>query len=328
MSLLANSPPRTEAELTAAAEPIQSELRKINSLRETSPARYVEASVAAAERLASVADEFRSVSQSVGLRMEAMSQLMKTADFTRLRLHDPRRAIALYERAAALHSVQYPDSKGLAMNEQIADIYEYDLKDFRAAASALRAIRRSGTDRSSGRRDYDLWGKWYQRWIDAELSFLEDGKQFTGEITSDDLAGFTQTLMFRAGAETTNGDPLGADLNIYSLPATLSVETKDKVLGLPASHSMFLKTWMFASRFRTAEDARQWLMKNDQAGFWRACLLTLTAEADRFSPTNGSAGKMVSMLARTSDRAATGFALLSREYAKNHVIPKLAAAGP
>jgi len=313
---------RTEADLRAAEAPIRARLREIESLRESSPARYIDAVVAAAEELAKVADEFKDVSQSAGVRMDAISRLMMSADFARLRLHDPRRSIALYRRAAALHAVTYPASKGLAMNEQIADVYEYDLGDDRAAASALRAIQHLRTTPTEGRRDDQLWAQWYEHWLDAEITFLENGREYSGEISSADLSGFSQMLLFGAARETTNGDPLGPQLDIYSLPAALSAETAEKVLHLPASHSMFLKTWMFASRLTKPEDARQWLMRNDRAGFWRACLLALAAVSDRL-PQGSQADNLLTMLARTPGRTVTGFALLSREYAKNHVIPSM-----
>jgi hypothetical protein len=322
----ANRTVSSEADLDTTVRPIREKLRRIAQTKDSTPEKYVSESIACAEELSAVAERFKAVSQSVGVRGEAVSQLMKTADFVRRKMRDPRRAITIYTRAAAIHTEQYPWTAGTAMHEQIADIYEYDLADYAAAANTLRTMRAT-TQRlpASQRQDYAAVSQWTLRWLDAEIAFLEKGTPYEGSVSEADVRAFSQNLVFGMGRETTNGDSLGPDLDVHGETRTLTAESRNHLFALTPSHSTFLRTWMVAARLSRKEDARRWLNSNDKAGFWRACLLTLAAIADREASLRNSSKSLTAFqLVRTVDGKPNGFALLARDFATRNPLPKVA----
>ncbi|HKR63251.1 MAG TPA: hypothetical protein VJZ00_05925 [Thermoanaerobaculia bacterium] len=291
----------TERDLMAAAKPLYDRQHALEALRETAPERYVTETLAWSEELAKVGQTFRAVSQSQGILGDAETRMRKTADFVRRIQRDPKRAIAIYRRAAELHDLQYPNfPKGLASLLQIADTQEYDLNDHAAAAATLRPFLQ-----------YAQGGS-----LAAELAYLEHGKTFTGPLTKEDLPICGQSLYFGFGADETAGEGLAPDLNPFADAVPLAPATRAKLLALPPSHSMFMRTWIFAARLEDPNDARTWLERNDKAGWWRACVLTLSAIGDKNSKVDG----VPAMLARTPSGKPSGFALLARR--TTNTIPK------
>lgn len=321
-------PGLTEADMNAAIAPLDHRLASITQLKEPSPQQYVEAMLVWIDDLAAVGEKFESVSQSSGVRTRATQEMMKLASFARTRMREPERAIAIYRRAAERGAKARPGFGALEMDEQIADIDEFDLNDRVAAAATFRHIRdtTAGAGKQS-RADYQAWAEWRRKWFDAEIAFLENGRRFDGPISAADLSGFAQQIYFLVGAA--EGD---LPFNIYDVPDRLSAATRDKLLQLPGSHGTFLHTWLYAARLQSAADAKVWLDRNDRAGFWTASLLALTAVADRTIGEKRIDTKrdLVSGLARMPSGQVTGFAILGRAYAKNHVLPTLpiAKSGP
>jgi hypothetical protein len=317
-------PGLTEADMNAAVAPLEHRLASIAKLKETSPQQYVEAMLVWIDDLAAVGEKFESVSQSQGVRGRAMRELMKLAGFVRTKMQAPERAIAIYRRAAERGAKARPQFGALEMYEQIADIDEFDLNDRVAAATTFRQIRdvTAGVGKQS-RADYQAWEEWRRKWLDAEIAFLENGRRFDGPITAADLSGFAQQIYFLAGAAESD-----LPFNIYEVPDRLPAATRDKLLRLPGSHGMFLHTWMYAARLQSAADAQVWLDRNDRAGFWTASLLALAAVADRTIGETPIDTKrdVVSSLARMPSGQITGFAILGRGYAKNHVLPTIPTA--
>jgi hypothetical protein len=290
----------------------EQKLGAIEKLKPASPEKYVAASVEWAEAVAVTAERYSSMPQSNGARSAAVSQLMKTADFARRTMRDPKRAIAIYTHAGNLQS-ESGDRAAVAMLEQIADIYEYDLNDRAGAAKALRRLRSGTLSATPPEGDpYAAWHRWILRWLNAEIGYLETGQKFAGEPTLEDVCGFAQQLVFGAGRETTNGEPLDPDLNIYGEVSTLTTDVKAKLFALPRSHTNFLRTWIFAARLTARNEADRWLNDNDKAGFWRACLLKLT-KLHGASPRDASTGIAFGVLSQTADGKPTGFALLARD---------------
>jgi hypothetical protein len=316
----------TAAEMDAAAQPIREKLMVLMKARDVTPERYVSESIACAEQLSALADRFSKVKQSGGVRSEAISQMMKTADFVRTRMNDPRRAITIYARAAAIDTRPYPWPAGTSMDGKIADIQEYDLNDHAAAAATLRrsrAIAQKFAALESQRQDQTGGPRWDPRWFDVEIAFLEQGTTYTGVITENDLRLFQETLFFGTALDRLNSNPLGPDLDVYDEKRTLSPEARKHLFALIPSHSTFLRTWVFAARLTNKEDARRWLTSNDKAGFWRACLLALAAIADRKASLHGdSTSPDVLYFVRTADGKPNGFALLGREFAARNPLPK------
>ena len=265
-----------------------------------------------------MADRFKAVSQSMGTHGDAVRAMSVAAAVTRFALRDPKRAITIYDRAAALNATRFPQTPGHNTVE-VLDIELFDLGDRAAAAKHLRAdLERLKPGPPPARADYAAWQTWWRHWLEAELAYVEQGKRFNGSLTADDLFGFTQPIFFGPGSAALI-DPPGREFNAFANPVPLTPALRAKLLQVPGSHSMFLRTWMFAARLTDPADARKWLERNDSSGFWRDCLLALTAFEDRHhDPSERSLN-----LARTRDGKVTGFALLAREWSKTHALPKV-----
>lgn len=292
----------------------------ISRLKETSPQQYIDQSLAWIDELAHIADVYSSVPQSSGVQTLAAVETKTLGDFARFKMHDPRQAAALYKRAAVRAG------SPIGFNDQIADVYEFDLHDAPAAAAAFRELRKAiAASPRQTRADYIAWNSWYLHWFDAEIAYLERGISFKDPVSGEDVTGFAQTLFFLGGgAGMTTPELIDPALNIYSPPKFTAEEAERKLLPLPPSHSMFLRTYIFVPPMRAAA-VRTWLARNDPAGFWTACFLTLAAAIERdlgnAIPKDHNEKFWYSFI-RNDSRQPTALAILAREFAKNHPIPR------
>ena len=228
-------------------------------------------------------------------------------------MHDPRKAIELYRRAAELHGRDTPPGSPLVMNEEIADIQQFDLHDNAAAAATLDALRSLSATFSS-RDELAAWYAWKNRWLDAEAKYLRTGKRFTGPLSPEQASGIVAQLYY-GGAGALDFE-ISPGLNPYEPTQLTPQEIEKRLAALPASHGMFQLTWIFATQLPTATAARKWLERNDPGGFWMESLLTIAEAADRRAGTKTDSSDPIAMLVRTRDGRPTGFALLARERAK------------
>lgn len=291
---------------------------QVEMLRQTDPQAYVDASIAWIEKLHAIGERHRTISQSAGVRGNAVSEMMKLAAFVRSKMRQPRLAIDLYRRAAKMQQALYGGEKPIAMNDWIADIEQFDLGDRKAAAAHLRELLVLPRSESGEFADYNRWTK---RWLEAEIAFLEEGRVFDGSLSANELAGFAMHLFYGAGGEITNGEPIDRALNPFSPPSLAPAEMDKALEPFPPSHSNFLRHCLFAVQMSPGA-LRTWLVRNDPAGFWRASFLSFGAIADRRPvAARGEGGSFHVMLVRKTDGSPTALALLAREYAKTHVIP-------
>lgn len=320
--VLAATQPVTEAKMRAEVETLEARGRKAQELRPRSPQRYVTESLALADAYAQLARRYAAFRPSQGAALAGVTHTMRAADAARYDLEDPRKAIEIYRRGAALQEQSHPGSGKLAFHEVIADIQQFDLGDRAAAASSLEELRKASATLLEPRGELAAWHLWKAKWLDAEIAYLRTGKRFDGPIDATLVAGIFPQLYFGSGQATVAAGIVDPQLNPYS-PVTISpAEVEQKLAALPPSHNMFLRTWIFAAYLPTAAAARQWLGRNDPGGFWTASLLTFVAVFDR-DPARLADAEVVTSLVRTQSGKPTGFALLSREYAKTHPIPKL-----
>jgi hypothetical protein len=305
------------SELSAALRPLNAQLVEIQKLQQTSPDKFITASLQWAEDVAAIVAKLEP--ESAGARSIPVSQLMKTADFLRRKMRDPEGAIDVYKRAAVLAAPDHGEAAAVGMNDRVADIYQYDLHDARRASQALVALRKVARGVApSARAEHADWQRWKARWLDAEIEFLDTGRPYGGDVSIDDLRGFAQELFFGAGIETTNGVDVDGDFNIYDEAKALSSEERERLLNLPPSRSMFLRTWLIAARLTSPDDASRWLARNDRAGFLAACLAAMAASQEPSDSTGeaSSSRNPFRVLARNADGEPTGFAILGRELAR------------
>lgn len=318
--VLAATQPLTDAGLSSEVDALEARARKVEELRPRSPEQYVTESLALAEAYAQLARRYAAFPRSQGAGMEGVTHRMRAAGAARYALKDPRKAIEIYRRAAALQEQAHPGGK-LAFHEVIADIQQFDLGDRAAAASSLEELRKTYAAVDS-RGELAAWHLWMAKWLDAEIAWLRTGKRFDGPIDGKLLPGIFPQLYFGIGRATLAGGIIDPQLNPYSDVTMSPAEVEKKLAALPPSHDMFLRTWIFAAHLPTAAAARQWLARNDPGGFWTGSLLTFVAVFDR-DPARLEDAEAVTSLVRTKSGKPTGFALLSREYAKTHPIPKV-----
>jgi len=320
----------SQPKMDKAVAAMEGRLPAIVRLKETAPEDYVNAMQAWIDDFAHIEEKYASVSQSYGVWHRALMEWMKLADYARTKLHSPERAIAIYRHAEAQSAKEQPRGSGLALHEQIADVYEFDLNDRAAAAATFRQLRdASASLPRETRADYAAWREWKRKWLDAEIAFLENGRRFEGSLTAPDLTGFQQQIYFGVGIVTTNGE-VDASLNPFEVPDRLPTATREKLLSLPGSHTTFLHTWVYAVRLESAADARMWIERNDRAGFWTASLLTLAAVVDAMGEKERGDPKrdVGAMIVRTPTGQVTGLAILGREYAKRHALPVIPTPRP
>jgi hypothetical protein len=304
---------RTEVERLDARE------AKLRALQTTAPERFVAESLRLAEDYMRVGETYRAVRQSVGARGKAFTLARTAAMFARFKLRNPKNAIELCRRAAEFMTSDNPKAGPHALDEEVADIYQFDLHDYAAAIQSLNAMRPLYSKADGG--EFAQWYAWKSKWLDAETAFLKTGKRFAGSLSGDEAAGFIGQIYFTsAGLGELGLDPA---LNPYNATTTTltPAEIETKLAALLPSHSTFQMTWIFATHLPPAA-ARKWLDRNDPGGYWSASLLTLAAMADQKAGTTYVGSDPLSMIVRTPEGKPTGLALLAREYAKTHVVPK------
>jgi hypothetical protein len=338
LCLAATSPLQGQTEQPEMAigelETLRSQRNAIERSFLTDPQTAVDEAVSCAEQLVAVAQKHKGASRYVGEHGGAVSLLVAAAEVSRIRLHDPNKAITLYRRAAELTARERAGASN-AFDEQIADIQYFDLHDGKAAAATLRALRPLYAEPRS--RDDEMYAAvcWKLRWIDAELAFLERGERFSGALTSDEVTGALMTLYYGAGglehvldpSLTSSAAPSDPSLDLSRGAEALepSPEQIEAALSrLPPARAVFFGTYLFAMQM--SESAlRSWLSRNDPAGFISASLLTIAAildahQASGDEPTERSG---FDVLVRRSSGEPTSLALLARDYAETHSIPTM-----
>jgi hypothetical protein len=314
--------------VVAAAQPaeqerasLQKRARSLQALMQ-SPARLVEESISIVDAYDALAKRDPNAIPP-GERMEIVTILRRAASASRYPLKKPAQAIELYRRAGALHAQQYPAMHGVVNAEEIADIQQFDLRDRAAAAATLRQVRDFFKPPAANKRqELAEWNIWKANWLDAEIAYLQTNKPFAGNIDAAAMTGFIPQIYYGGGAESLVSMPSAVTLDIQDPETASAAEIEKKLTEQPASHSTFLRTWMYATRLATPEAVQKYLSRNDPGGYWTASLLTLAAVAERDLDADADPrSNIVAALIRTESNQPTAIALLAREYAKKHRLP-------
>lgn len=197
--------------------------------------------------------------QRVSGAMQAESSYSKLADYVRFRLKDPKRAIAIYRKAGETHRVAFPAGAGSFAAIDIGDIYQFDLKDKKAAAAEYEQFLQSLAG-APPRQEF----AWMRAWLTHELAYLRTGKRFDGAVSVQEADAFRAFLYFFGTGETNRG-----------VPATLTS---------PASHLTFARTFPAAALLKDEKQLTDWLVRNDPAGYWRASFLSLGGYVTQLPP--------------------------------------------
>ncbi|HYC60455.1 MAG TPA: hypothetical protein VEK79_12900 [Thermoanaerobaculia bacterium] len=318
--LLSETVTGQERQLQQDLAPLEKRVRALEQLLRDAPERFVTESLELSAAYHEAAKRHAKVTQSAGARSDAVTILIRAAFATRQILRQPERALDLYRRAAALHAERYPSAREAAFRDEIADIQQFDLRDHAAAANTLERLREFEKAHATNQGEMAGWSAWRAQWLDAEITYLRSKKAFAGTVNAAAMTGLIAQIYYGAG--TVGSVPLDPALNIYSETSLSPAEIETKLAALPASHTTFLQTWMFATKLPTPAAAQKWLTRNDPAGYWSASLLTLAAVAERdLDASADPKSNVVASLIRTESRKPTAFALLARQYAKTRRLP-------
>jgi hypothetical protein len=310
--------------LEAELAPLQKRQSALEMTLRQSPARFIEEATALASAYASVAKKYSANPRSTSARSDAAALLARAADAARYLVKNPRQAVELYRRAAAIHAAAFSHVPAAAMvyDAAIADVLQFDARDRAAAAAALEPQRTFYSTPLPAGTELREWYVWKSKWLDAEIAWLRTGKPFAGTIDSEAMLGFIIELYYGAGAAAVSAVSIDPALNPYGgaepIPAA---ELEKKLDSLPPSHTTFLRTSMFVSRLESKAAVERWLSRNDPGGYRRASMLTLAAVLDRDYNASEGGTQSLHPMVRTDGGKPTALALAARDYAKTHKLP-------
>jgi hypothetical protein len=223
------------------------------------PAHYAIAEEKRIDAVVAAARSATAPQQRVSGAMQAESSYSKLADLVRFRLKDPKRAIALYRKAAETHRVAFPAGAGSFASIDIGDIYQFDLKDKKLAAAEYEKFLQSLAG-APARAEF----AWMRAWLTHELAYLRNGTRFNGAVSVQEADAFRAFLYFFGTGETNRGEPA--------------------TLASPASHLTFARTFAAAAQLTDEKKLSEWLTRNDPAGYWRASYLSLAGYVTQLAP--------------------------------------------
>jgi hypothetical protein len=176
----------------------------------------------------------------------------------------------------------------------IADTLQFDLKDVKGALAEYRKLvtpmppkAPPGMDFPTLRRD-----TWAQRWLRAQIAYLESGKTFQGALIAEDLS--IGEMVFDGNA--TAGDLFALAPVMRKVfqgdPRMANIDRKevDRALrGLPPSALALAQSASLMSLLPDAPAILAHLARQDPAGYASACYFALVGATER----NGSGMALV-----------------------------------
>ena len=274
------------AELEGRLRQLEARLdRSPRELVESDPKGFLTEEGATLPPLEALLSEYGDTRAAADLRRRLVGEYLLLASVARFRLHDPHRALVLYEKAAGV----WPEDEGSVAGFAIGDTWEYDLGDRQKALEAygtllakLRSQIRKGTDKEEYRSFLD----WWAATLEQESQFLAHGAPFSGRLPRSKAAGIYIAAFFL-------GTPFVAYVpELFAFEEGRSLEQLDRaklastLRGLPASHLLLLQTIPLLALLPPAEMI-DYLERQDPGRFWAASLLT-TAVLVTGGPDQGS----------------------------------------
>lgn len=271
-------------------------------LRDEGPARHAKAYEDHLDALASRikaadarkkggADGGRTQSAWDRARWELALGYLGLGDVVRFVLREPKRALALYEKARTAGLPSFLSYASLLVELSIADTWQFDLADRKKAIEHLRIageevrstvkqIFGSGRDEGLG----EVLGGWLSKWIEEEIRFLGTEKPFQGVVTREAASGIGMFMFLIAGERTmllqstllkgiaVGDDPFG--------PPPTDEETIAKTLRqLPVSHTVLTATIHLLPQL-SADEILRHLERQDPGRYLTAVTLATAALED------------------------------------------------
>jgi hypothetical protein len=212
------------------------------------------------------------------------------AMFARFRALDP---------AAAAQHYSVAIDRGVAIARvALADVYEFELADKKAAIVAFEKVLKEAGNPSNPDSSY-LFDKpgsrtntWWQAWFTREIDYLRNGRPFRGAITEAEIGGFFEVMLDKSPAVTSvfapeilvsnahgardarTGRPFGGTWNsARGELMNMKRETLPARLGaIPSSHIALMALMRHASGLTDPDAILEFFARNDPGGYWSACV--------------------------------------------------------
>jgi len=273
------------AELERRRQKLEATLdRPARELVESDPKRFITEEAATLPPLEALLVEYADARAAAGLRSQLVGEYLLLASVARFRLHDPQRALTLYEKASSLS----PENEASVAGFAIGDTWEFDLSDARRALEAYGASLanvRSAIAKAKQPEEYRFFLDWWAGTLEHELRFLKQGGPFSGRLPRSEAAGMYLGALFLGGPASAYVPELFALQRAGGLERLDRVKVTSTLRALPASHLLLLGTIPLLAFLPPAEIV-DYLERQDPGRYWAASLLT-TAVLVTAGPNEG-----------------------------------------
>ena len=275
---------------------LERESADLRKLRQSEPERYVAAMKAQLAKQEKFIRDNRGVLGNFGPQEELKSlgmQYLVLGHYVRFRLKRPRDALDLYEAAQRDGMV----AGGFA----IGDTWQHDLRDPQRAATEYRSflseIRQM--PRREGREEEALL-RWADRWVQAQVAYLEKRTTFSGTLKGDDLIGATMATFLGAASvaeDVFDGSQL---MRLFDALANVDRAQVAKMLqSLPPSAFALAYGTPFLGYLPDARSILAFLQRQDPVGYASACYFAIIDLAEK----EGAKGRTEMMVPGVTDPA-------------------------
>jgi hypothetical protein len=275
---------------------LEREQGDLAKLRKSEPERYVTAMKAQLAKREKFVRDNRGVLGSFGPQQDLQAigmQYLVLGHYVRFRLKRPRDALELYAAAQR--------DEMIAGGFAIGDTWQHDLSDPKRAATEYRNFL--GEIRQMPRRsqrEEEALLRWADRWVQAQVAYLEKRTTFTGTLKGDDLAGATMATFLGAASvaeDVFDGAPL---VRLVDAPGSVDrAQVVKMTQALPPSAFALAYGTPFLGYLPDSRSILAFLQRQDPAGYASACYFAIIDLAEK----EGAKGRTEMMVPGVTDPA-------------------------
>jgi len=283
------NPGKVAAERAAAkkGQEFQANLNLLNrdleegrKAKATNPDRYVAAMREYLDAAGKLAADYPDSFEAKNLERNSLSNMrIELGSFIRFRQKLPRDAIKVYETAREKGS----EIAGFA----IADTLQFDLHDTKGALAEYRKLVKTLPVYPPGSAEGDAAAMeaWGQRWLAAQIAWLESSKKFSGALKGEDMFIVAFLMVGPGPNDTFDLMPLMRAISPQAKPDDRADAVR-KLNALPNSALALQASSLFIPLLPDADAMLAFLARQDPAGFATAAYFALIDVAEQ----NGAEG--------------------------------------
>lgn len=276
-----------------AREKLSSQYPDLQNLKLTDPKRYVlesEAYLQGAEKLF----PNKAVKDSpIQYQQDVAQEYQRLADYTRYTLRDPKHAVALYEHAIALsETLPSPyDNTGLKERIGLAETLRFDLVNEQKALQIYQDLLPRVSRGPFSNNEIEIAShQFYKEWIQAEISYLSDGKRYSESPNPVTASGVGPFVVY--GLEFLRVE----DINLANKYALLRSQKMRKaemdsfakqLESLSPSQFWVLNTFSLLPTLGSSERIVAFMRKNDPTGYVTAVCFATWHLVEKVLKNNG-----------------------------------------